>query len=406
MNLIQYSRGYVRIKVWGYSPERFMNLCSSHDILLWEIVPNKDSYCMNISIHGFLSLRPILKKTRTKVAILQRYGLPFFIKNLKKRTIFLLGIVGCLLFLIWMSTRLWTIDLVGNSTITRDEWMDYLTQVGIYYSMPKRKIDVEELEKKIRNQYDEVTWTSVKIQGTKLQIQMKENMLPLSIPSNQGIAQDIIATKAGVVREIITRQGIPQVVKGSEVAVGTLLVSGKIPILSEDGTISKYQYCRADADIYLACTYDYKDEIAWAHTEKEYTGRTKKQYYVEIGENRIILPHRKIAFQNYDCYTLQKRLKVLDHLYLPIVVGSKKIQEYVEISKRYTKEEAKQLAEKRLQQYIVELEEKGVQIIKKDVKIETGLKNENNIEEKAIQTTGKIYVIEKTGIEATIEASK
>ncbi len=37
LQFIQYLKGYVCIRVWGYSPERFMNLCSNHDILLWNI---------------------------------------------------------------------------------------------------------------------------------------------------------------------------------------------------------------------------------------------------------------------------------------------------------------------------------------------------------------------------------
>ena len=60
----RYLRGYLKIKVWGYSPERFMNLCSNHHILLWDIARQEDCYTMYISLSDFYKLRPIVKKAR------------------------------------------------------------------------------------------------------------------------------------------------------------------------------------------------------------------------------------------------------------------------------------------------------------------------------------------------------
>ena len=35
IGIIRYLKGYVKIRVWGYSPERFMNLCTNRGIFLW-----------------------------------------------------------------------------------------------------------------------------------------------------------------------------------------------------------------------------------------------------------------------------------------------------------------------------------------------------------------------------------
>ena len=37
LSLIKYFRGYVEVTLWGYAPERFFNLCSNHDILIWDL---------------------------------------------------------------------------------------------------------------------------------------------------------------------------------------------------------------------------------------------------------------------------------------------------------------------------------------------------------------------------------
>ena len=85
LHWIQYSRGYVTIKVWGYSTERFLNLCGNHNILVWDIESHVTYTTMNVSIKGFFEMKPLLKKTGTRAAILKKYGLPFYMNKMKKR---------------------------------------------------------------------------------------------------------------------------------------------------------------------------------------------------------------------------------------------------------------------------------------------------------------------------------
>ena len=101
--IIRYIQGYLLIQVTGYSPERFLNLCSRKQIYLWGLEPKENSYEMFITIRGFRKLKPILKKTRTKVTILNRLGLPFFFHKYRKRKVFFFGILFCVIFIYVMS---------------------------------------------------------------------------------------------------------------------------------------------------------------------------------------------------------------------------------------------------------------------------------------------------------------
>ena len=103
IRLLKYIRGYLRIRVSGFSPERFMNLCSNKGILLSNIVREGDVYYMNINLKGFWALRPIVRKTGTRVVVLQRYGLPFFLPKLLKRKVFVGGLVFAVAFWLWSS---------------------------------------------------------------------------------------------------------------------------------------------------------------------------------------------------------------------------------------------------------------------------------------------------------------
>ena len=179
IGFFKYLKGYLRIKVWGFSPERFMNLCSNRGILLWEIVRDEDTYYMNISINGFYKLRPIVKKTGTKVAILEKYGLPFFLPLLQKRKIFLAGMLLSVAFWMWSSLYVWDIEISGNYQITQDVFESFLKEQQVKVGMRKSGLDIEELEKEIRRELPQVTWTSARLTGTRLQIAVKENDAPM-----------------------------------------------------------------------------------------------------------------------------------------------------------------------------------------------------------------------------------
>ena len=66
IGILKFIRGYVQIKVWGFAPERFLNLCSSKNILLWDIRRDGDIYYMCISLSGFKQLKAIARKTKIR----------------------------------------------------------------------------------------------------------------------------------------------------------------------------------------------------------------------------------------------------------------------------------------------------------------------------------------------------
>lgn len=153
-------RGYVKIRVWGFAPQRFINLCSNKGILLWNIEKQDDVYIMCVSLESFYRLRSIARKTKVRVVISERYGLPFFLPHLQRRKAFLAGLVLTVMFWIVSSMFVWDIQISGNCVITDDMIFQFLEQEGIQMGMRKSKLDIGELEKQIRRQFPQVTWTS------------------------------------------------------------------------------------------------------------------------------------------------------------------------------------------------------------------------------------------------------
>ena len=66
LSLIKFFRGFLLVRLSGYSPERFLNLCSNHDILIWDLKNQNGCYEFHISIAGYRRLKPLLKKNKDK----------------------------------------------------------------------------------------------------------------------------------------------------------------------------------------------------------------------------------------------------------------------------------------------------------------------------------------------------
>lgn len=129
LKIIKFIKGYVRIRVCGYSPERFLNLCCSHDILIWDLNNCGDTYEMYMSVRAFRRLKPIVRKTKTKVRIVGRYGLPFFMYRYRKRKMFFAGIVLGSVLIYILSLFVWDIQFEGNSVRTAEVLMEYFERV-------------------------------------------------------------------------------------------------------------------------------------------------------------------------------------------------------------------------------------------------------------------------------------
>lgn len=373
IQIIRWIKGYVSVKVWGFSPERFMNLCSNHHIFLWDVVNHGDYYTMNISLKGFYRLRPIGRKTGTRVVITKRCGLPFFSAKIRKRKFFLFGLLGSIIFWIWMSGYIWAIDVEGNYYVSEDVFLDFLSEQGIAPGISKRQMDIEDLERAIRSSFDIVTWTSASMEGTKLTVWIKENDIIGKTEddedTNTDEGMDLVADTDGVVVRMVTRSGVPKVSVGAEVKKGDLLVEGAIPILEEDGNAVRYEFCRADADVYLKYVYSAEETQTEKYEHKSYTGRCRKRLFLMLGTKKLQFPVWNTGYEQFDKLEEKKQLCLFENYYLPVYLGRDLWREYAIEERIYGKDEVKCIFEEKIQKIIETLEEKGVQIIEKNVTI-------------------------------------
>ena len=260
----------------------------------------------------------------------------------------------------------------GNYQVTDDVFYSFLEQEGIHTGMRRSELNIGELEKQIRRKFSQVTWTSGRLDGTRLVIEVKENdmSVPEVVQDAAGAGKDLVAECNGVITDMIVRCGVPKVSIGSEVAKGDILVEGRIPIYAEDGTVREYRPVTPDADIVLEHTGTFQAYLPADYIRKKYTGRQKTFYFIHFGD-REWKPEKKMDFLQYDSVLEACPVKALEYLQIPCMVGRITYREYQKTEYYYTVSEAETVLQKKIMDFLETLDEKGVQIISKDVKIET-----------------------------------
>lgn len=395
-SLLRLGKGYVRIRLTGYSPERFLNLCRAHQILLWDLQNQGLHYEMSMSVADFKRLRPLLRKTRSRLVLLERHGLPFFLFRYRRRKMFFAGIFFAAAILYSLSFFIWNIHIEGNISLSTEVLLSYLEEEQVVHGMLKKDVDCEAVRTGLRIQFPDIVWVSAEIRGTRLIIRMKENQDSYEAEEekpNDG-PQDIVASRDGVLLSILTRSGVPQAAAGAEVKKGDLLISGTLDILDDAGTVLHHQYVAADGTIYARTVYPYEDSFLLSHEKKAYTGNKRRAFYLEMGEKRLSFWGLPESFSNSSVLKKEYPLHLTENFYLPVIFGSLVKEEYEIVVQFYTKEEAESLALARLEEFKKNLIEKGVQIIENDVKI--------RIADHYCQAEGNIYVIEEIGRSAPL----
>lgn len=378
--LLRFLRGYLRICVYGYAPERFMNLCSVYGICLWDIEDvyvdavscgegNESGKMMNIAISDFFRLRAITRKTKTRVHIVKRLGFPFFLKKTGQHKVFVGGLFICLISLYMLSKFIWTIEITGNTELTQDIFQDFLKKQNVCIGMRIDEFDIDSFEKAIRNEYDYITWASARIIGTRLVVSVKENSVEkLSDMEKVQAPTDLVANLDGVIVSMITRNGVPMKKIGDTVTKGEILVSGRIPILNDDETTKGWHECHADADVVIETTKQFETSMKFVYIDKKPTGNVHTRWGLKIGDTFLELG-KKMDENNWEGVQEYEQLKIMQDFYLPVYYGKTVYTEYVKNKAEYSEDELKNLLLEKYNLYEQSFLEKGVQIVKKDVKI-------------------------------------
>ncbi|MBR5155768.1 MAG: sporulation protein YqfD [Clostridia bacterium] len=283
-NILAFFKGSVEIEAEGLFLERFLNICMRRGIFLSDVKRISDEkICARIGIGGFKEVRPIAKKTKTRVRIKAREGMPFLIHRYKKRRAVIVGVALFLGILWYLSSHIMGIDIVGNERIKTAEIESQLKNFGLYRGTLVSKIDRRLIQNKMMTTFDEIAWIGINIKGSRAYIEVRER-LDTKQSFDEDVPCNIIADRDGVIKALEVRSGQTMVKINDMVEEGDLLVSGAM-----DSQVAGIRYAHSDGAVYAETIYKKVREYPLEFTEKVYTGQEKKRRSIEVFGQKINL---------------------------------------------------------------------------------------------------------------------
>ncbi|MGE5328330.1 MAG: sporulation protein YqfD [Deltaproteobacteria bacterium] len=342
LKLWNYIRGYVIILVEGYFPEKFINICISRGILLWDVTREKSCIIkMKVSIEAFKKIRKVARKTRCRVKIIAKKGLPFVSYKYRKRKTFIAGCAIFLLMIYILSSFIWSIDIIGNNTISKAELIKKLNAVGFKTGVCRYYIDKEKICNEMMIQIKELAWISIDLSGTRAIVEISERVMPPKFVE-KNVPCNIIADKDGIIKSIFVKAGTPLVKQQETVKKGDMLVSG---IVINNVNISRFVH--AQADIKARTWYEEIENVPLANIKEVKTGRVKNLYKFRLISNEISLGSNRPPFKNSACSTEEKLLSIGKNYIFPIGIVITKCEETIPVKEIITPDKAKEKGIKR-----------------------------------------------------------
>ncbi len=243
----------VTIRLTGENPLRLLSMFQKKGYTLKNISYEAEGIVLSMHYKDFLASKDLFFKSKTKVRILSKHKTNQIYRARKKifAFFFLSLVFGILIY--EYSIRIWTISITGNELVKTNELMADLKAYGIDASTKTTNIKEKELSEKLREDFDEITWVSVKVHGTFLKIDVRENTYDNRLLKNDFSSdyKDLVSNKDGVIDSMIVRSGTPVIKVGDTVQIGDCLVSGKITYLDNENQ-EVNQFTTADATVTIA----------------------------------------------------------------------------------------------------------------------------------------------------------
>lgn len=349
LSIFNFFKGYLIIKVSGFSVERFINLAMNRNIYLSDIKYKNSYVTMKVSIDGFRLLKPIAKKTKCKIVILNKSGLPFLIFRYRKRKILALGICFFVLSIYLLSSRIWLLELNGLERIDYNTLENFLKNKGLYTSAEKSKVDIENIEEELIKSFGDIAWVNIDINGTKAIVSIKETIVKEKeneqMKSSSSNPTNIVAKKDGIIDTIVASTGTVKVKPLDVVKKGDVLIEGILTVKEDEFGVLK-KYVTSEGEVLAKTYYNFEYFVPFEYETKIYTGKETVDNRFKFFNKNYELLKPNVSFDNYSRASTYNELSLGEDYPLPFIFIKDTYKEFQTQINRRTILETEELAYK------------------------------------------------------------
>lgn len=239
---LRWLRGTVTFLITGAFPERLVNLCIRSRLPVWGVSRRKDGLIAHTYARQYRRLRPMARASRTKTRVQERRGLPFWQYRYRSRWGLMAGGAGAVLLLMFLSTRIWIIDVRGCDKIEPRDITSQLSALGLRPGVAAREIDSRLMQRQMLLLDDRLAWIAINLVGSTAQIEIRERVKIPERLDPKDRAGNVVAACDGQIKYLEIYEGQPLVRVGDTVTKGEVIVSG---IMEDQYGNTQLRYARA-----------------------------------------------------------------------------------------------------------------------------------------------------------------
>ena len=266
--------GWVRFRVKGEFPERFLNQLAHNGVSVWGLRRTRDGIEASTTVRSYLKFHQFKAKNKIKTRVIDRKGLLFVARKYRLRIGFAVGVVFFVASLFLLSTFVWNIEIVGNQELSDQEVLCALEELGLKEGVKRSGLDQELLRTRLALKLDKIAWASVNIEGVKVTVNISEAKPPKKEPQEPC---NLVADFDGVVTAIEVTDGTVKTAIGKTVQKGELLVSGITEF--KDGA---YRFGPSKGKIIALCERELTCFVPFSQTHVVRNGQVEKRRVLTV----------------------------------------------------------------------------------------------------------------------------
>ncbi|HZK85534.1 MAG TPA: sporulation protein YqfD [Desulfosporosinus sp.] len=199
----------------------FLNQILKDGVIVYHTQKSKRGMRAQVKLADFRRLRRAARQTHTRVHIMAKYGWPFIAARWWRRKGLLTGLAIIALVLTVLSQLVLSISVTGNHNVIAADVLQRAEKLGLKNWAYSQDLNLNQIAKALQDQLPDAAWVGVERNGTGVLIKISEKIRP-TIPLEAG---NLVASRAGIIKEIMVIQGIPQIHEGETVRAGQVLIT-------------------------------------------------------------------------------------------------------------------------------------------------------------------------------------
>jgi len=310
-----------RVRVQGANVAGLLNACARQNLNFRRPEPEDEFACTFTLRRSDLEKAQMLAvRSGCTFEVLEMRGAPVALRRLRKRFALPALALLCAFALLWSFLHIWEIDVQSAQRVEEAEIRAALDRAGVRIGSFWPAFSNAQIQSAVLQELPQLSWLAVNVNGSHATVSLRERV---EVPEVYDEKADVCltASKAGVITELRVLQGNAAVKVGQTVLPGEMLVSCEMPSSFEKAPT---RLVHAKAQVFARTWYNLSACAPLERENKDYTGRERRRFAFEIGNQRINLYNVADNSRNlrteYDTLSKEYRLAVREVFTTPLAL--------------------------------------------------------------------------------------